>query len=58
MPTSDTTGIELTTCIIGTPQTASAMPGSTEWIKAHLARMDDIVAPAVDEESVVKASQD
>ncbi|WP_213933701.1 hypothetical protein [Rhodococcus sp. B50] len=28
-------------CIAGTPQHNTATPGSTEWIKAHLARMDD-----------------
>ncbi|MEE2033473.1 hypothetical protein [Rhodococcus chondri] len=42
----------------GTPQTSSAMPGSTEWIKAHLARMDDIAAPAVDEQPLAEALAD
>jgi len=36
----------LSICIAGTPQHTTATPGSTEWIKAHLARMDDGV-PAV-----------
>jgi len=32
----------LTTRIAGTTHENDATPGSTAWIKAHLARMDDI----------------
>ncbi|UYP18507.1 hypothetical protein OED52_17910 [Rhodococcus sp. Z13] len=40
----------MTTCIAGTPQYDTATPGSTEWIKAHLARMDDRrAAPATED---------
>ncbi|WP_407445442.1 hypothetical protein [Rhodococcus sp. (in: high G+C Gram-positive bacteria)] len=32
----------MTTRIAGTTHQQVATPGSTEWIKAHLARMDDL----------------
>ncbi|WP_241384877.1 hypothetical protein [Rhodococcus sp. CH91] len=51
----------MSTCIAGTPQHSTATPGSTEWIKAHLARMDDDAhsVPSVEnaQESVVEAQR-
>ncbi|MCR8691759.1 MULTISPECIES: hypothetical protein [Rhodococcus] len=39
-------------CIAGTPQHSTATPGSTEWIKAHLARMDDVAGSVSSSEDV------
>ncbi|WP_016935353.1 hypothetical protein [Rhodococcus sp. R1101] len=43
-------------CIAGTPQHSTATPGSTEWIKAHLARMDDDVSFVSSTEDVAAES--
>jgi len=46
----------LSICIAGTPQHSTATPGSTEWIKAHLARMDDGAGSASPSEDVATES--
>jgi len=46
----------LSICIAGTPQHSTATPGSTEWIKAHLARMDDSASSVSSSEDVAVES--
>jgi len=49
-------GKNLSICIAGTPQHSTATPGSTEWIKAHLARMDDSASSVSSSEDVAVES--
>lgn len=49
---------KLTSCMTAAPFETSATPGSTEWIKAHLARMDDSGEFAAASAQSVDAAED